>query len=74
MVLPLGLLSVGERAEVSDIKSRGKHQRLEELGLRKGKEVEVLNTGHPGPFLIKIDETRLAIGHGIAMKIMVDSR
>ena len=27
--------------------------------------------GRPGPLLVKIDETRLAIGHGMAMKIKV---
>jgi ferrous iron transport protein A len=74
MVLPLGLLNTGQRGEVSDIRQRGKCQRLEELGLRIGKKIEVLNSGRPGPLLIKVDETRLAIGHGVAMKIMVDSR
>ena len=71
MVMPLGLLGTGEKGTVIDILSNCKYERFQDLGLRVGKEVEVLNMGRPGPLLIKIDETRLAIGHGMAMKIKV---
>lgn len=77
---PLGLLSPGERAEVAEIREkkgyfyekRGNHLcHVDDMGLRIGKTVEVLNNGGKGPVLIKIDELRLAIGRGMAMKIMV---
>jgi len=71
MVMPLGLLGSGEKGTVIDILSNCRHERCQDYGLRIGKEVEVLNMGRPGPFLVKIDETRLAIGHGMAMKIKV---
>ncbi len=71
-MVPLGLLRLGDRAEVVKIIS-GKHPcgRIEEMGFRVGKTVEMLNNGGQGPFLIKVDESRLALGRGLAMKIIV---
>ena len=45
--------------------------RAVELGLRLGKIIEVLQTGKTGPILVKVDETRIALGYGLASKIMV---
>lgn len=44
--------------------------RMEDLGLRVGKMVEMLNKGS-GPVLLKVDESRIAVDRGLAMKIMV---
>jgi ferrous iron transport protein A len=77
---PLGLLTSGERAEVIEIKTvqsnccgTGKNQlcRVEDMGIRTGKEIEVLNNEGRGAMLIKIDESRIAIARGMAMRIMV---
>jgi ferrous iron transport protein A len=77
---PLGLLNRGEQAEIIEIKGQqacapgsGKKQlcHIEDLGLRIGKTVEMLNNEGSGPVLLKIDESRIAIGRGMAMKIMV---
>ncbi len=90
-MLPLGLLSTGERAEVLEIREgayrgaddatrcrsgftsirTGPSCRMEDMGLRKGKVVEMLNNEGRGAMVIKIDESRIAIGRGMAMKIMV---
>ncbi len=71
-MVPLGLLRLGDRAVVIEIIS-GKHPcaRIEDMGFRVGKTVEILNNGGQGPLLIKVDESRLALSRGIAMKIMV---
>ncbi len=83
-MLPLGLLSPGENGEIIEIRSRysqcdGQGQcrgggkgdfRIEDLGLRVGKSVEMLTKG-AGPVLLKVDESRIAIDRGLAMKIMV---
>jgi ferrous iron transport protein A len=80
---PLGLLNRGEQAEIVEIKGQqgtapgaGKKQlcHIEDLGLRVGKIVEMLNNEGRGPILLKIDESRIAIGRGMAMKIMVEIR
>jgi ferrous iron transport protein A len=49
----------------------GRLCRVEEMGLRAGKVVEMLNNEGRGAMLIKIDETRIALSRGVAMKIMV---
>lgn len=71
MVMPLALLGTGDKGTVIDILSNCRHERFQDFGLRIGKEIEVLNMGRPGPLLVKVDETRLAIGHGMAMRIKV---
>jgi ferrous iron transport protein A len=72
-MFPIGLLSPGERGEISAIREGGGKCdcRIEDLGLRVGKTVEMLNNGGGGAILLKVDEARLAIGRGMAMKIMV---
>lgn len=79
-MMPLGLLCADERAEVIEIKS-GRHasgaagrncqDRVEELGLRTGRIVEMLTNDGRGAILVRMDESRIALGRGMAMKIMV---
>jgi ferrous iron transport protein A len=82
--MPLGLLSSGESGEVVGISGWGlksdkrasresghEHDRLEDMGIRPGKTVEMLANEGGGPLLIKVDESRIAIARGMAMKIMV---
>jgi ferrous iron transport protein A len=77
---PLGLLSEGEKAEIMELKAqkgychgKSKNQlcHAEDMGLRIGKTVEMLNNAGQGPIVVKVDESRIAIGRGMAMKIMV---
>ena len=71
-IIPLAAVSSGRRAKiVSIIGGRGLKEHLINMGLDIGSEIEVLRHGAPGPFLIAIKETRLAIGQGMASKIMV---
>jgi len=48
--------------------------RLISMGLRVGNRATVVRSsnGSGGPTLVKIGETRLAIGHGMADRIMVE--
>ncbi|RMD53765.1 MAG: ferrous iron transport protein A [Nitrospirae bacterium] len=75
---PLGLLSPGDRGEIIEIitnlrcgTSRGGIHRVEQMGLRMGKSIEILKNEGCGPIIVKVDNTRIAIGRGIAMKILV---
>lgn len=82
-MMPVGLLAIGEKAEVLEIglkeppsRSRGKGEhgicsRIEDMGLRIGQTIEMLNNEGKGPILLKVDNSRIAIGRGMAMKIMV---
>lgn len=81
--MPLGLLCPGELGEIVAIriekasvsgqccKEREKCGcRVEDIGLRVGKRVEMLaNSG--SPVLLRVDESRIAVDRGLAMKIMV---
>lgn len=71
-IIPLALAYPGQKVKVvSIVAGRGLRQRLISMGLNVGSEIEVIKSGAPGPFLIAVKETRLAIGRGIAYKIMV---
>jgi Fe2+ transport system protein FeoA len=72
-VLPLTSARCGQPVVLVQIS--GGHRvahRLAELGLTPGVELEVLqNQG--GPILLAVRSTRLAIGRGVANKVMVRS-
>lgn len=83
-MMPLGLLSQGKQGEIIAIRfqkvppsgqccaEREKCDcRIEDMGLRIGKRVEMLNNGGSGAILLRIDESRIAVDRGMAMKIMI---
>ena len=77
-MMPLGLLGSGENAHVVEIRG-GAHGcqrcncmcRLEDMGLRRGKTVEMLNNPGHGSLLVRVDDSRIALGRGVAMKVSV---
>ena len=50
---------------------RGFQSRLMGLGLRRGMEVEVLRNPGRGPCLIAVRHSRIALGRGMAAKVLV---
>lgn len=72
-VLPLSLLAPGELGIVRQIAGgqqvRG---RLSELGLIPGIRVRVSQSQPYGPLLIALGESRVALGRGVAQKVMVE--
>ena len=46
-------------------------KRLIEMGIGTGKVVTVLQRDTDGPLLLAVGETRIGIGRGMAMKILV---
>jgi ferrous iron transport protein A len=56
----------------NDIPQNGKG-RVENLGVRIGKNVTVLQNGSRGPLLIKVDDSRIAIGRNMAENILINS-
>jgi ferrous iron transport protein A len=72
-MMPLALLTDGEEGEIVALAaSRGGTPggRAEDMGLRVGKRVVMLANG-AGPVLVKVDESRIALDRGVAMKIKV---
>ena len=71
-IIPLAMSPENSRAIIVQVMGgRGLTRRLEELGLLPGTEVLVLKSYQPGPLLISVRGSRLALGRGIAMKIFV---
>jgi ferrous iron transport protein A len=50
---------------------RGIRSRLTTMGLMPGVKISVLRNGGSGPFVISIKNSRMALGRGVADKIMV---
>ncbi|MBN1330534.1 MAG: FeoA domain-containing protein [Candidatus Heimdallarchaeota archaeon] len=46
-------------------------KRLNEMGLVPGTEIELVNKINSGPVMIKVKGSKLALGRGLACKVMV---
>lgn len=67
----------GQKAKILEFHGHHGHRsgsvsRLESMGLRRGEIVEMLSNQDRGPLLLRAGETRVAIGRGIASKVLVD--
>ncbi len=70
--MPLAMLSPGERARVVDVRGgRSFVRRLTSLGVIPGTALEVVQNGLAGPLIVKLKESRLALGRGMSHRIMV---
>ena len=71
-LMPLSRGQEGERGIIEEfIGGAGAQQRLATLGLRRGDHIEIItNNGH-GQLVVAVDATRLAMGRGVANKILM---
>lgn len=70
--MPLIMASSGERVRIVDfLGGRGVVRRLTSMGLNRGAELDVIKSGGPGPLIVASGETRVALGFGMAKKILV---
>ncbi len=70
-LFPLAMTPPGSEVVVAEIRAgRGLSRKLMEMGFLPGTKVRVLMNG-PGPVLVELMGSRVALGHGIAMKILV---
>ena len=69
---PLSMVRVGETAKLARINAgQGLNRRLTAMGLVPDVEITVVSSGHPGPFVISVKDSKMMLGRGIAHKIMV---
>ena len=76
MNIPLAMLPLGAKGRIIDITNgRELVRRLNDLGFIRDVEVKVVhshsNNSHGGPLVIEVKDSRIAIGRGVAMKILV---
>ena len=70
--MPLAMAAPGEIVTVVEIRAGGGLQRrLADMGLTPGVKVKMLNSHMPGPVLIDLRGSKVALGRGIAHKIAV---
>jgi len=70
--MPLSMVQSGESVQVAAIRAGwGLQRRLADMGLTPGVRVKVINSQGRGPVVLDLRGSRLALGHGIAHKIMV---
>jgi len=71
-LIPLAFLGEGEVGRVVEIRAgRGLTRRLIAMGIAPGMKVRVLKSSGPGPILVEVGQTRIALGRGVAMKVIV---
>jgi ferrous iron transport protein A len=71
-MIPLSMASPGETVRVTAVRAGwGLQRRLADLGLTPGVKVRVVSSGRPGPVVLDVRGSRLALGYGVANKIMV---
>jgi len=74
MQVTLGQMEAGQAGTIIKILGgRGLNQRLEALGIRPGKKVTKISTMlFHGPVTLRTDHTQVAVGFGMANKILVE--
>ena len=69
---PLSMATPGNRLRVLSVRAGwGLKRRLADLGLTPGVEIRVLDGYGRGPLMVEFRGSRIALGHGVALKIMV---
>jgi len=69
---PLSTVKAGETVKLARIKAgQGLNRRLAAMGLVPDVEITVVKSGHPGPFVINVKDSKMMLGRGVAHKIMV---
>lgn len=69
--ISLDMVSERRKAVVKSIEGRGWVKRLYQLGIMPGAEIEVIVNNTHGPVIVRVKDTEVAIGRGIARRIMV---
>ena len=70
--MPLAMARPGELVTVIGVRAgRGLLRRLADMGLTPGIQIRVINSQMPGPVRIDLRGSRVALGRGVAQKVMV---
>ena len=74
-LLTLAQMEIGETGKIIEVRGGlGLTRRLDALGIRSGKKVtKISSTYFRGPVTFKVDNTQVAVGFGMASKIIVQT-
>ena len=72
MMMSLSMIQTGEKVEVIGIRGGfSVQQRLESMGFVPGSAIQMVSNQVDGPAIIKVKESRVALGRGLMHHIMV---
>jgi Fe2+ transport system protein FeoA len=72
-MMPLAMVAPGEEVRLTAIRGGQRmRRRLADLGLNLGMAVHVIQRDRHGPMILAVKDSRLALGRGMAHKIMVE--
>jgi len=70
--MPLAMARPGELVTVIGVRAgRGLQRRLSDMGLTPGIQIRVMNSQMSGPVIIDLRGSRVAVGRGVAQKVLV---
>lgn len=70
---PLGFMNNGEEGVIKEVVGGiGIKKKLIGMGMVKGKILRMIQNDTCGPVIITLGETRLALGRGMAQKVLVE--
>lgn len=71
--MPLIMLPEGAQATVVEVQGgRGICRRLAEMGFNVGDKVRMIKNHSPGPVMVEVKDSRVALGRGVTMRIIVE--
>lgn len=71
--IPLAFLPNGSECEIIEFRGgRGMVQQMAKMGVIPFTKIRMVSSNFPGPVLIDVKDSRIALGSGIAMKIIVN--
>ncbi|MCH8921827.1 MAG: ferrous iron transport protein A [Planctomycetes bacterium] len=69
-LIPLNRLGPGEVGQIDQVMGRPEHvQRLEELGLRGGRHIEMVQSGNP--CIVRLDGQKICFRGGESLNVLV---
>ena len=71
--MPLTTAKLGQKVRLRSINAgRGLISRLSAMGIVPGVELVVVNTTLSGPMVVMVKDSKVILGRGIALKMMVE--
>ena len=71
--VPLSMLQAGEKVTLATIDAGDDlRSRLAAMGMVPNTEILIVSNSRPGPFVVNVKGTRIAIGRGMAHKVIVE--
>ena len=70
---PLGFLADGEEGVIKEVAGGvGLKEKLRGMGVTKGKALRMIQNNTCGPVIVALGEARLALGRGMAQRVLVE--